>query len=166
VGSEDGTIENETIVGMNQPSGRIGSRIAKEAYAENQTREYAWNLKKEAETIWSKNKTQVLVYINAEKFVELKEVMDLQSHSKDLVRIVFINRVQGLILTALCAFITFKWFVIGLKERDGFNCLLPKSYFYHHDGFRWKTTNCYFKSVTVWHLMTLVQFTVFCAGQC
>jgi len=29
-GSEDGTIENGTIVGMNQPSGRIGSRIAKE----------------------------------------------------------------------------------------------------------------------------------------
>ena len=29
VGSEDGTIENGTIVGMNQPSGRIGSRIAK-----------------------------------------------------------------------------------------------------------------------------------------
>ena len=49
----------------------------------------------------------------------------------------------------------------------GYNCLLPESHYYDvitsAGVFTWKTTNCYFKAIAVWTLMSMLLFIFYCA---
>ena len=57
--------------------------------------------------------------------------MENRAKSKDLVNVLYLNRCQSVILTVICAFVTFYIYMWGLIDLEDFNCLLPTTYFYN-----------------------------------
>lgn len=124
-------------------------------------REYAAKLKEEVEQIWKREGTM-------DKFIELEDLMEARANSRKLMAVVFINRIQSIIITVFSAFIVLYLYLLHEFELHGYNCLLPESHYYEvpteKGVFTWRTTSCYFKAISVWTLMSLLLFTFYCIG--
>jgi len=128
--------------------------------AAQMNKEYSKKIKEEIEVIWARNQTK-------DKFIELEDLMESRAKSRNLMIVVFVNRFQTLFVTLFSAFIVFYLYLLQEHDLVGYNCLLPESHYYDvitsAGVFTWKTTNCYFKAIAVWTLMSMLLFIFYCA---
>jgi hypothetical protein len=77
----------------------------------------------EVDQIWEKAGTK-------DKFIELEELMEGRTQSKKLIAVVFLNRLQSILITIGSGSIIFYLYLYKEYQLGKFNCLLPESHFY------------------------------------
>jgi len=119
--------------------------------AVNHIREYSNVLKTQLETIWDHYDTKT-------KFVELEDLMVSKLNSYKFASLIFFYRFVSLVITVGCGSATLYFYVLNLPEHESFNCKLPESYWYTHEGNVWKTTKCYIKATVFWEYVSYLLF--------
>ena len=125
-------------------------------------REYAAKIKEEIEQIWIRQGT-------FDKFIELEDLMESRAKSRKLMSVVFVNRIQSIVVTVFSASLVFYQYLLHEHDLVSYNCLLPESHHYEvvsETGVTtWQTTTCFFKAISVWTLMSMLLFMFYCIGR-